>query len=542
MGDYKVIYRDANPAWQEGCPIRLDAIQISRNRQNGDCFLQTRLTNISNQIVQTIEIVVKILGHENASEQAVIKLLDADLPAGESLVPDARRIELTEVKDVSASVIRVDEQCSFDKAIVVPAQALLGFSDERLMAERDRLLIESGAASGLCTGRHQDHGDWWQCSCGAINLHRAVCWYCNVPLEVLEIASSEDYLSESRSEYLYSIAVDKLESDSQQCLSDALEIFNSLAENDYRDSREKANEARCKLENSEKNRERRRKRLIKASVALAILVVTIALIFNFAIIPMREEQAQNEHTYASAVKKYEEEDYKGALKLFESLDDFKDSKTQAKSASEKLNQQQEEVYQRATSFLSAGDYMAAYRLFSSIEDYSDSNSKAEEAKHLSDLHPFAREVGFSASFGRTQWRILAKTDTSALVISAHAIGGQVYNADKSKGTAYATSDLRGYLNGEFKTSMFTEEERALIQGEIMIFDYDQVQKYMPSDEDRVCDDHWVIASDANGFTEESGKNREYLMVVNSDGSIPSCSTGTSVDHPVNIRPAMWVEL
>lgn len=47
MSKYKIVYRDANPSWQELCPVRVLAVQVSRDTETGACFLQTKIVNVS---------------------------------------------------------------------------------------------------------------------------------------------------------------------------------------------------------------------------------------------------------------------------------------------------------------------------------------------------------------------------------------------------------------------------------------------------------------------------------------------------------------
>lgn len=47
MSKYKIVYRDANPSWQELCLDRVLAVQVSRDTETGACFLQTKIVNVS---------------------------------------------------------------------------------------------------------------------------------------------------------------------------------------------------------------------------------------------------------------------------------------------------------------------------------------------------------------------------------------------------------------------------------------------------------------------------------------------------------------
>jgi len=85
MSKYKIVYRDANPSWQELCPVRVLAVQVSRDTETGACFLQTKIVNVSTKPISRIEFTVGLEGEGGETENVDFSLLDADLPAGEVL-------------------------------------------------------------------------------------------------------------------------------------------------------------------------------------------------------------------------------------------------------------------------------------------------------------------------------------------------------------------------------------------------------------------------------------------------------------------------
>ena len=64
MSKYKIVYRDANPSWQELCPVRVLAVQVSRDTETGACFLQTKIANVSSKPVSRIELTVGLGARE----------------------------------------------------------------------------------------------------------------------------------------------------------------------------------------------------------------------------------------------------------------------------------------------------------------------------------------------------------------------------------------------------------------------------------------------------------------------------------------------
>lgn len=117
MSKYKIVYRDANPSWQELCPVRVLAVQVSRDTETGACFLQTKIVNVSTKPISRIEFTVGLEGEGGETENVDFSLLDADLPAGEMLRPKAVRIKLSVITGSRAVVTRADGETSFGDPI-----------------------------------------------------------------------------------------------------------------------------------------------------------------------------------------------------------------------------------------------------------------------------------------------------------------------------------------------------------------------------------------------------------------------------------------
>ena len=117
MSKYKIVYRDANPSRQELCPVRVLAVQVSRDTETGACFLQTKIVNVSTKPISRIEFTVGLEGEGGETENVDFSLLDADLPAGEVLRPKAVRIKLSVITGSRAVVTRADGETSFGDPI-----------------------------------------------------------------------------------------------------------------------------------------------------------------------------------------------------------------------------------------------------------------------------------------------------------------------------------------------------------------------------------------------------------------------------------------
>lgn len=273
MSKYKIVFRDANPSWQELCPVRVLAVQVSRDTETGACFLQTKIVNISTKPISRIEFTVGLEGEGGETVTVDFSLLDADLPAGEVLRPKAVRIKLSVITGSRAVVTRADGETSFGNPIDIDSPAPLALNGVE-ESERDVLLSEMGADTFKCSGVHSEHDGWWQCGCGAVNLKRGTCWNCGAVREKLADLEDAAFLDESRRDRVYKSSVAVLEKSNRKEAEAAKESLERLAEQGYGDSGEKAREAGAKIANLSK----RRKKIAVAAVAgIVLLAVMVAI-------------------------------------------------------------------------------------------------------------------------------------------------------------------------------------------------------------------------------------------------------------------------
>ena len=273
MSKYKIVYRDANPSWQELCPVRMLAIQVSRDTETGACFLQTKIVNVSTKPISRIEFTVGLEGEGGEMETVDFSLLDADLPAGEVLRPKAVRIKLSVITGSRAVVTRADGETSFGNPIDIDSPAPLALNGVE-ESERDALLSEMGADTFKCSGVHSKHDGWWQCGCGAVNLKRGTCWNCGAVREKLADLEDAAFLDESRRDRVYRSSVARLEKGGKKDAEAAKANLEKLAEQGYGDSGEKAREADAKIANLSK----RRKKIAVAAVAAVVLLSVMVVI------------------------------------------------------------------------------------------------------------------------------------------------------------------------------------------------------------------------------------------------------------------------
>lgn len=376
MAKYKVIYRDENCAWSEGCPIQVSAVQISRDTTSGACYLQTRLRNISSNRCSSIEFVVDLADAAGNAEKIEFKLLDADLPAGGTMAPQAKKMSLSEVTGAEATVTRVDDTHGFGVKVAISNTESLELGKD-LLTERAGLLTDASVKAILCSGKHHEHEGWWQCSCGAVNLGRDTCWNCGAPLGLLRNADSAECLAERVQQKSYDEAIAKLEGKNPSQVAAGLEALKSLSEQGFKDAESRLEVGEKRLEEVEAERIKNAKRNKRIAMATAALLVIAA--GGFVAFSAFKEQAQKQAVYEQAGTAFESGKYADALYLYESLGSYKDSESKANEVKAAATPE-EVMYQRALHELELGNFTPAIKHFDSLGAYKDSAAKADEAR------------------------------------------------------------------------------------------------------------------------------------------------------------------
>ena len=177
MAQYKVIYRDDNPGWQPGCPILIEVIQVSRNTETAQCFLQIKVRNISDETIDKLNMSFDVRSPQGGIEKASFEFLDAGIRPGAEFKPQAKPLEAKEVSHIDGRVVGAGSQSTFAAMKPLPEAKPLSLS-KHAKEERDAVIRKEGVNPSGLTGQASDHGSWWQCSCGAVNLGRKVCLSC----------------------------------------------------------------------------------------------------------------------------------------------------------------------------------------------------------------------------------------------------------------------------------------------------------------------------------------------------------------------------
>ena len=176
-------------------------------------------------------------------------------------------------------------------------------------------------------------------------------------------------------------------------------------------------------------------------------------------------------------------------------------------------------------------------------------------------NPFrGAKVGDFVKFGRysqtseggvidIEWRVLAVENGRVLAISRYGLDVRPFGASN----AWADSDIRGWLNGEFYGVAFTDAEKGIIAssdpGKVFLLSKDEAEGYFDSDKDRRC--RPTAYAEKNGASEYNCYCRWWLRSPNPDndrnaydvdgsGCVSDCSYVGNGDGCA--RPALWINL
>lgn len=145
-----------------------------------------------------------------------------------------------------------------------------------------------------------------------------------------------------------------------------------------------------------------------------------------------------------------------------------------------------------------------------------------------------------------QWRVLAVEDGKALLISEYALDAHAFNGTKEYD--WETSDLKAWLEGEFKTAAGLDD----VKGELTCLSVDEAKTYFATSDDRDCQateyayKQGVRCDSAKDVTciwwlRSPGQFSDYASIVRGHGFLKE--VGACVDSAdIAVRPAMWVTL
>lgn len=199
MSGFKVVYRidptDDTPeiTWEEGCPLLLDALQIARNTDTGDAYVQTRFLNISGEKINSFKVTITVVYGDGSEENLCLNPLDADIFSG--MTYSARPVVLS-AGDAIAARVKVEIVCRDSGQWVshlplskVRKPCALSLSSTAL-EERVRELRELGCKDSRKASLYsiERNDGWTLCPCGQVNVGTKHCVSCGLDLSTYSSA------------------------------------------------------------------------------------------------------------------------------------------------------------------------------------------------------------------------------------------------------------------------------------------------------------------------------------------------------------------
>lgn len=393
MSEYAVVLRVDNPEWQEGCPLQIVALQISRNKETASCYLQSRVINIGRVTISAIGLGATIVDANGASETIEIISLDNALEPGCSLSLPARHINATEPQSIDALISRVDEDANFGGPIQLPLPNELALTPKAL-SEREAQLIEVGVNPSACSRRHHDYGRWWLCGCGALNVLREECHSCGAPRELLAHLEDDELLTNAADMRAVERARATLSSNDPSAMKSAAEM---LPDND--NSKELRNELISKAAEIVSKQKRLSRLAIIAGLCTVVVIggsVLAANVIGAATKRHQAEQLTSEGNYREAMAIYAELDDGEKYEQTQSMQ----CETEYQYIQEHLINSDETTYQYLCELKDLG-YRDAADIYSSLYQWHfelvATTKEAYEAKGLVNLTEYRESVPLSES-------------------------------------------------------------------------------------------------------------------------------------------------
>ena len=193
MSGFKVVYRidptDDTPeiTWEEGCPLLLDALQIARNTDTGEAYIQTRFLNISGEKINSFKVTITVVYGDGSEENLCLNPLDADIFSG--LTYSAKPAVLSAGDAITAKVkVESVGQDSGQWVSHLPlskvrrpcALSLSSTALEERVSELRELGCKDSRKASLYSIERND--GWTLCPCGQVNVGTNRCVSCGLDL------------------------------------------------------------------------------------------------------------------------------------------------------------------------------------------------------------------------------------------------------------------------------------------------------------------------------------------------------------------------
>ena len=425
MAEYKIIFKadqetegDSALTWEPGCPALVTAIQISRNTETSATYLQVKIRNVSDVAISSIFAGLEVSLPDGSVDRAPLEYLDVDIPAGAETALKPISLSHSDISSCALAISRID-QASGKWQTSTPAQPLperktLPYLSSRAIDQRARAL-NAEVTDDILRGAVQDHGDWWVCACGQVNVKRDTCCDCNQKKTLLQANEDETKLlaeADKHDEQLFNEAKKLQAEGTISSLTKAVGKFKSLG--NYSKASDHAAECEAELAKLTATRNKRLK-IIAAAVGAMIAIATVtAIVITQVIIPEQARKAEEERA----------------------------AQEQAAEEAEAANEIQTLRSAQVGNVVNFGFYE---------QDDIESNGKDSIA-----------------------WYVCARDGNKALLVSKYSLDCRPFGSNCRD---YESSDLKKWLNNEFITEAFTSKQIDNLQISPLILSQDDSNQY-----------------------------------------------------------------
>lgn len=380
-------------------------------------------------------------------------------------------------------------------------------------------------------------------------------------------------LSDAKKDEKYTVALQKLENETVRSCRDAIAIFEELG--DWRSSSFKLEEAKVKLQELLKKREKKRELLAKITMiaCAVILVLGLAtwLVIEYAVPAIR---------YSSALRKIEKGEYDEGYAILIELGDYKDAPLEILKSK----------YNRAVQYEASGDILTACDFYGQAIGYADASDRLyNHCKNLTiEQQLSVLDIGNTVLFGRydqsletdgkelIEWIIVDRVDGKALLVSKYALEGTYYSLgakpwSQTELCAWLNNAEEGFIKNSFSLSaraklveqnistIYTDETGAqqvdlAEKSKVFILSKSESERYFPTNDERVAyaPQRFIAMGSACPVPVNPGNNCAHYwlrdaimssgnaMYVNGSGGVNE--TGKVCDEYtiLGVRPAIWV--
>lgn len=148
-----------------------------------------------------------------------------------------------------------------------------------------------------------------------------------------------------------------------------------------------------------------------------------------------------------------------------------------------------------------------------------------------------------------EWRVLEVEGDRAYVVSQKALDACAFNEDADDGNDWDSSDLKAWLEEDFASQAFTDDEMNEIDGAPTLLSVDEARSYFGiygmCEPTQQAVNNGAYRDEDNGacvwWLRSSGADSDFAALVGADGYVNS--GGYYVDRTgFAVRPALWINL